>query len=113
MVSDLLYQCSSNFSDSVLDDGHECYHPNMPDAFLTCETVIFAPSSPSLSELPGSFLPLPCFSPSSPQPLRAARLSLQSQSLQHSWCSKESLETRDLLPDGFLSLPVERRSCII
>uniref|UniRef100_A0AC11DLF0 Monooxygenase DBH like 1 n=1 Tax=Ovis aries TaxID=9940 RepID=A0AC11DLF0_SHEEP len=38
----LLYQCSSNFSDSVLDDGHECYHPNMPDAFLTCETVIFA-----------------------------------------------------------------------
>uniref|UniRef100_A0A481B8H4 DBH-like monooxygenase protein 1 n=1 Tax=Sus scrofa TaxID=9823 RepID=A0A481B8H4_PIG len=38
----LLYQCSSNFSDSVLDHGHECYHPNMPDAFLTCETVIFA-----------------------------------------------------------------------
>nr|XP_058938864.1 DBH-like monooxygenase protein 1 isoform X2 [Kogia breviceps] len=38
----LLYQCSSNFSDSVLDQGHECYHPNMPDAFLTCETVIFA-----------------------------------------------------------------------
>ncbi|MXQ86580.1 hypothetical protein E5288_WYG009401 [Bos mutus] len=37
----LLYQCSSNFSDSVPDDGHECYHPNMPDAFLTCETVIF------------------------------------------------------------------------
>jgi hypothetical protein len=38
----LLYQCSSNFNDSVLDYGHECYHPNMPDAFLTCETVIFA-----------------------------------------------------------------------
>ncbi|EPY72677.1 monooxygenase, DBH-like protein [Camelus ferus] len=38
----LLYQCSSNFSDSVMDFGHECYHPNMPDAFLTCETVIFA-----------------------------------------------------------------------
>jgi len=38
----LLYQCSSNFNDSVLDFGHECYHPNMPDAFLTCETVIFA-----------------------------------------------------------------------
>ncbi|XP_062042756.1 DBH-like monooxygenase protein 1 [Lepus europaeus] len=38
----LLYQCSSSFNDSVLDYGHECYHPNMPDAFLTCETVIFA-----------------------------------------------------------------------
>ena len=38
----LLYQCSSSLGDSVLDDGHECYHPNMPDAFLTCETVIFA-----------------------------------------------------------------------
>ncbi|GAB1294986.1 DBH-like monooxygenase protein 2 [Apodemus speciosus] len=38
----LLYQCNSNFNDSVLDVGHECYHPNMPDAFLTCETVIFA-----------------------------------------------------------------------
>ncbi|KAM4865747.1 DBH-like monooxygenase protein 1 [Thomomys bottae] len=38
----LLYQCSSSFNDSVLDHGHECYHPNMPDAFLTCETVIFA-----------------------------------------------------------------------
>jgi hypothetical protein len=38
----LVYQCSSNFNDSVLDFGHECYHPNMPDAFLTCETVILA-----------------------------------------------------------------------
>ncbi|EAW48033.1 monooxygenase DBH like 1 [Homo sapiens] len=38
----LLYQCSNNFNDSVLESGHECYHPNMPDAFLTCETVIFA-----------------------------------------------------------------------
>ncbi|XP_044304965.1 DBH-like monooxygenase protein 1 [Varanus komodoensis] len=38
----LLYQCSSSLNDSVLDYGHECYHPNMPDAFLTCETVIFA-----------------------------------------------------------------------
>lgn len=38
----LLYQCSSTLNDSVLDYGHECYHPNMPDAFLTCETVIFA-----------------------------------------------------------------------
>ncbi|XP_021030429.1 DBH-like monooxygenase protein 1 [Mus caroli] len=38
----LVYQCNSNFNDSVLDFGHECYHPNMPDAFLTCETVIFA-----------------------------------------------------------------------
>uniref|UniRef100_A0A8D2N7M7 Monooxygenase DBH like 1 n=1 Tax=Zonotrichia albicollis TaxID=44394 RepID=A0A8D2N7M7_ZONAL len=38
----LLYQCSSNLNDSVLDYGHECYHPNMPDSFLTCETVIFA-----------------------------------------------------------------------
>ncbi|XP_058422241.1 DBH-like monooxygenase protein 1 isoform X2 [Diceros bicornis minor] len=38
----LLYQCGSSFNDSVLDYGHECYHPNMPDAFLTCETVIFA-----------------------------------------------------------------------
>ncbi|XP_024407943.2 DBH-like monooxygenase protein 1 [Desmodus rotundus] len=38
----LLYQCSSNLNDSVLDYGHECYHPNMPDAFHTCETVVFA-----------------------------------------------------------------------
>ncbi|XP_001506243.3 DBH-like monooxygenase protein 1 [Ornithorhynchus anatinus] len=38
----LLYQCSSSFNESVLDYSHECYHPNMPDAFLTCETVIFA-----------------------------------------------------------------------
>nr|XP_028579274.1 DBH-like monooxygenase protein 1 [Podarcis muralis] len=38
----LLYQCSSSLNDSVLDYGHECYHPNMPDSFLTCETVIFA-----------------------------------------------------------------------
>ncbi|XP_068933477.1 DBH-like monooxygenase protein 1 [Petaurus breviceps papuanus] len=38
----LLYHCSNNFNESVLDYGHECYHPNMPDAFLTCETVVFA-----------------------------------------------------------------------
>ncbi|KAM6465739.1 DBH-like monooxygenase protein 1 isoform 2-T2 [Liasis olivaceus] len=38
----LLYQCSSSLNDSVLDYGHECYHPNMPDSFLTCQTVIFA-----------------------------------------------------------------------
>ncbi|XP_032540358.1 DBH-like monooxygenase protein 1 isoform X2 [Chiroxiphia lanceolata] len=38
----LLYQCNSNLNDSVLDYGHECYHPNMPDSFLTCETVVFA-----------------------------------------------------------------------
>ncbi|KFO26845.1 DBH-like monooxygenase protein 1 [Fukomys damarensis] len=38
----MLYQCSSDFNDRVLDYGHECYHPNMPDAFFTCETVVFA-----------------------------------------------------------------------
>lgn len=38
----LLYQCSSSLNASVLGYGHECYHPNMPDAFLTCETVMFA-----------------------------------------------------------------------
>uniref|UniRef100_A0A8C8SW32 Monooxygenase DBH like 1 n=1 Tax=Pelusios castaneus TaxID=367368 RepID=A0A8C8SW32_9SAUR len=38
----LLYQCSSGLNDSVLDYGHECYHPNMPDSFLECEAVIFA-----------------------------------------------------------------------
>ncbi|XP_036406018.1 DBH-like monooxygenase protein 1 homolog [Megalops cyprinoides] len=38
----LLYQCDSNLNESELDLGHECYHPNMPDSFLTCETVVFA-----------------------------------------------------------------------
>ncbi|XP_030051078.1 DBH-like monooxygenase protein 1 isoform X2 [Microcaecilia unicolor] len=38
----LLYECDRHLNDSVLDYGHECYHPNMPDVFLTCETVIFA-----------------------------------------------------------------------
>ncbi|NXP76152.1 MOXD1 protein, partial [Ramphastos sulfuratus] len=38
----LLYQCSSSLNGSLLGAGHECYHPNMPDAFLTCETVLFA-----------------------------------------------------------------------
>ncbi|XP_053316119.1 DBH-like monooxygenase protein 1 [Spea bombifrons] len=38
----LLYECDRNASNAVLDYGHECYHPNMPDIFLTCETVLFA-----------------------------------------------------------------------
>ncbi|OCT57428.1 hypothetical protein XELAEV_18003496mg [Xenopus laevis] len=38
----LLYECDRNVNDSVLDLGHECYHPNMPDVFHTCETVVFA-----------------------------------------------------------------------
>ncbi|XP_076872509.1 DBH-like monooxygenase protein 1 homolog [Brachyhypopomus gauderio] len=38
----LLYQCSSELSDGELHASHECFHPNMPDSFLTCETVIFA-----------------------------------------------------------------------
>ncbi|XP_075453452.1 DBH-like monooxygenase protein 1 isoform X1 [Ascaphus truei] len=38
----LLYECDRNVNDTVLDYGHECYHPNMPDVFLTCETVLFA-----------------------------------------------------------------------
>ncbi|XP_023665921.2 DBH-like monooxygenase protein 1 homolog [Paramormyrops kingsleyae] len=38
----LLYQCDRNVNASEQDPGHECYHPNMPDSFLTCETVIFA-----------------------------------------------------------------------
>nr|XP_015210154.1 PREDICTED: DBH-like monooxygenase protein 1 isoform X1 [Lepisosteus oculatus] len=38
----LLYQCDSNLNESQLDIGHECYHPNMPDSFLTCESVVFA-----------------------------------------------------------------------
>ncbi|XP_035279504.1 DBH-like monooxygenase protein 1 homolog [Anguilla anguilla] len=38
----LLYQCDSKLNESELDSGHECYHPNMPDSFLTCETVVFA-----------------------------------------------------------------------
>ncbi|KAG9347462.1 hypothetical protein JZ751_005029 [Albula glossodonta] len=38
----LLYQCDSKLNESELDFGHECYHPNMPDSFLTCETVVFA-----------------------------------------------------------------------
>uniref|UniRef100_A0A674C1V8 Monooxygenase, DBH-like 1 n=1 Tax=Salmo trutta TaxID=8032 RepID=A0A674C1V8_SALTR len=38
----LLYQCDSNLNESELDASHECYHPNMPDSFLTCETIVFA-----------------------------------------------------------------------
>ncbi|CAH2250161.1 DBH-like monooxygenase 1 [Pelobates cultripes] len=38
----LLYECDRNASDAVLDSGHECYHANMPDIFLTCETVLYA-----------------------------------------------------------------------
>ncbi|XP_026773251.3 DBH-like monooxygenase protein 1 homolog [Pangasianodon hypophthalmus] len=38
----LLYQCDSNLNESELEIGHECFHPNMPDSFVTCQTVIFA-----------------------------------------------------------------------
>ncbi|XP_029532799.1 DBH-like monooxygenase protein 1 homolog [Oncorhynchus nerka] len=38
----LLYQCNSNLNESELGASHECYHPNMPDSFLTCETIVFA-----------------------------------------------------------------------
>uniref|UniRef100_A0A6Q2XIZ8 DOMON domain-containing protein n=1 Tax=Esox lucius TaxID=8010 RepID=A0A6Q2XIZ8_ESOLU len=38
----LLYQCDSRLNESELYSGHECYHPNMPDSFLTCETIVFA-----------------------------------------------------------------------
>uniref|UniRef100_A0A8C8G641 DOMON domain-containing protein n=1 Tax=Oncorhynchus tshawytscha TaxID=74940 RepID=A0A8C8G641_ONCTS len=38
----LLYQCDSNLNESELGASHECYHPNMPDSFLTCETIVFA-----------------------------------------------------------------------
>ncbi|XP_042611792.1 DBH-like monooxygenase protein 1 homolog isoform X1 [Cyprinus carpio] len=38
----LLYQCDSNLNKSEINRGHECYHPNMPDSFFTCETVLFA-----------------------------------------------------------------------
>ncbi|XP_024275743.1 DBH-like monooxygenase protein 1 homolog [Oncorhynchus tshawytscha] len=38
----LLYQCDSTLNESELKAGHECYHPNMPDSFLTCETIVFA-----------------------------------------------------------------------
>ncbi|XP_051511245.1 DBH-like monooxygenase protein 1 homolog isoform X2 [Myxocyprinus asiaticus] len=38
----LLYQCDSNLNKSEINWGHECYHPNMPDSFFTCETVVFA-----------------------------------------------------------------------
>ncbi|KAK3506741.1 hypothetical protein QTP70_021776 [Hemibagrus guttatus] len=38
----LLYQCDSTLNKSELEMGHECYHPNMPDSFITCQTVIFA-----------------------------------------------------------------------
>ncbi|XP_028653745.2 DBH-like monooxygenase protein 1 homolog [Erpetoichthys calabaricus] len=38
----LLYQCDSNLNESEVGMGHECYHPNMPDSFLTCESVFFA-----------------------------------------------------------------------
>ncbi|XP_052441790.1 DBH-like monooxygenase protein 1 homolog [Carassius gibelio] len=38
----LLYQCDSDLNESEINRGHECYHPNMPDSFFTCETVLFA-----------------------------------------------------------------------
>uniref|UniRef100_A0A8C5W798 Monooxygenase DBH like 1 n=1 Tax=Leptobrachium leishanense TaxID=445787 RepID=A0A8C5W798_9ANUR len=38
----ILYECDRNTNEEVLDYGHECYHPNMPDVFLSCETIIFA-----------------------------------------------------------------------
>ncbi|KAG8444564.1 hypothetical protein GDO86_009648, partial [Hymenochirus boettgeri] len=38
----VLYECAKDCNDTVLDYGHECYHPNMPDAFHTCEMVVFA-----------------------------------------------------------------------
>ncbi|XP_041108248.1 DBH-like monooxygenase protein 1 homolog isoform X2 [Polyodon spathula] len=38
----LLYQCDSNLNDTDLEMGHECFHPNMPDSYFTCESVIFA-----------------------------------------------------------------------
>ncbi|KAL0967362.1 hypothetical protein UPYG_G00251280 [Umbra pygmaea] len=38
----LLYQCDSRLNERELYFGHECYHPNMPDSFLTCETIVFA-----------------------------------------------------------------------
>ncbi|XP_068135585.1 DBH-like monooxygenase protein 1 [Hyperolius riggenbachi] len=38
----LLYECTRNAGDTVLEYGHECYHPNMPDVFHTCETVLYA-----------------------------------------------------------------------
>ncbi|XP_043075805.1 DBH-like monooxygenase protein 1 homolog [Puntigrus tetrazona] len=38
----LLYQCDSDLNKSEINRGHECYHPNMPDSFFTCETVLFA-----------------------------------------------------------------------
>lgn len=38
----LLYQCDSSLDETDLKRGHECFHPNMPDSFITCETVVFA-----------------------------------------------------------------------
>ncbi|XP_065112794.1 DBH-like monooxygenase protein 1 homolog [Paramisgurnus dabryanus] len=38
----LLYQCDSNLNKSEINQEHECYHPNMPDSFFTCETILFA-----------------------------------------------------------------------
>eukprot|EP00062_Callorhinchus_milii_P013958 gi/632962755/ref/XP_007897496.1/ PREDICTED: DBH-like monooxygenase protein 1 [Callorhinchus milii] len=38
----LLYQCHSSLNDSAVGISHECYHPNMPDEFDICESVIFA-----------------------------------------------------------------------
>lgn len=38
----LLYECGQTLNETLLDYGHECYHPNMPDAFLYCETILFA-----------------------------------------------------------------------
>ncbi|XP_060769945.1 DBH-like monooxygenase protein 1 homolog [Neoarius graeffei] len=38
----LLYQCDSTLNEGELEIGHECFHPNMPDSFLTCQTIVFA-----------------------------------------------------------------------
>ncbi|XP_072265021.1 DBH-like monooxygenase protein 1 [Pyxicephalus adspersus] len=38
----LVYECERDTNDTVLEYGHECYHPNMPDSFFTCETVLYA-----------------------------------------------------------------------
>ncbi|XP_053566649.1 DBH-like monooxygenase protein 1 [Bombina bombina] len=38
----LLYECARDVNEEVLEYGHECYHPNMPDDFVNCNTVLFA-----------------------------------------------------------------------
>ena len=51
----LLYQCDSNLSEEELEHGHECYHPNMPDSFNTCQAIFFAWA------IGGEVLPTSCF----------------------------------------------------